>query len=290
MDGDLEFPIDFFDKYVDPGKLRFKSIEIMEDFQRNGKNYGTVLTSLALLGVNPPALNDLGPVVRPFADQEQDVVRIVFDDGGEEGMPAEDKKVFEDQIAKLKAENAKLKKFEAENADLKKEKEEAEKQATHFSAQLRAKDAQMAADKLKAAGKLLPADEDGFRFFYLTLDGETKMTFAQKDGSEMKKSQVEMFMDIMNSAKPKVDLDTETGDEGEKKPDTPEPKDEEKPANEAPKSLPGAKKFTEKAKQHGYTFQGVAEHEAALKLQEESGGKLKYGDALAQVYATKEDK
>jgi len=292
MDGDLEFPIDFFDKYVDPGKLRFKSIEVMEDFHRNGKNYGTVLTSLALLGVNPPALNDLGPVVRPFADQEKDAIRIVFDNGGEEGMPAEDIKKFEDEIAKLKAENAKLKKFEADNATLKKEKEEAEQQATHFSAQLRAKDAQMAADKLKVEGKLLPADEDGFKFFYLTLDGETKLTFSQKDGSEMKKSQIEMFMDIMNSAKPKVDLDGESKDEGDKMPDTPDPdasQDDDKPADEAPKSLPGHKKFTEKAKRSGYKFSGVAEHEAAVKLQNESGGKLTYSDALAQVYASKSE-
>lgn len=292
MDGDLEFPLDFFDKYVDPGKLRFKSIEVMEDFHRNGKDYGTVLTSLALLGVNPPALNDLGPVVRPFADQGKDVIRISFDNGGEEGMAAEEVKKFEDEIAKLKAENAKLKKFEAENVDLKKAKEDAETQATHFSAQLRAKDAQMAADKLKGEGKLLPADEDSFKFFYLTLDGENKLTFSQKDGSEMKRSQVEMFMDIMNSAKPKVDLDSETGDKGERTPNVPDPdasQSDDEPTSAAPKSLEGHKKFTEKARKHGYKFSGVKEHEAALKLQAESSGKLNYEDALAQVYASQSE-
>lgn len=299
MDGDLEFPLDVFDKIINPGKLRFKSIETFTNLKRNGKNYDEVLFALALLGVNPPALADLGPVVQPFSDNTCKVVCIDFDNGGEDTMSTEDKKKdegtqkFQDEIAKLKKELADKSKV---NETLTGERDTFAQAATHYSAQLRAKDAQMFADTLKTAGKLTKAQEPMFRSLFLTMDDSKKLEFQQDDGSKKDMSQVEMFRDLFESLAPQVDL-KEGATEGDQNPDVPDPDASQKKeglVEECAGNVKGAAKFTDKAKRSGWKFAGNDINDQAIALQEKSGlndkGKyvLEYGDALAHVYAQRD--
>jgi hypothetical protein len=310
MDGDLEFPVDHFAHIIDPGKLRFKSIEVDPNFRRNGKEYGEVLTALAVLGVSNPALNDLGPIVRPFSDNQEDLICIEFEESGGESMTKKDenvqtpdvKKEYEDQIAALKKE------YEDKIAEQKKTFEDQitkEHEAVkHFAAKLAAQDAQRVADKLKAEGKLLPRQERHFKSLYLTLSGDTVLTFSEdkvedgkiakdEDGNviqvEHKLSQRDVLAQLFEGIKPQVELDKEAAQDGNQKPDTPD-KDKDDSSEDEKKafeSLPKA--IREYALDKGYAIADANVQAKAKKLMAEND-KLDEATALTLAYSEINDK
>lgn len=312
MDGDLEFPVDHFAHIIDPGKLRFKSIEVNPNFRRNGKEYGEVFTGLALLGINPPALNDLGPVVRPFSDNQEDLICVEFNESGGELMPKKDENVetpkvdatkeYEDKIAALKQE------YEDKLTEQKKSFEEKitkEHEAVkHFAAKLAAQDAQRVADALKAEGKLLPRQERHFKSLYLTLSGETVLTFSEdkvEDGKvckddegnviqvEHKLSQRDVLAKLFEDINPQVELDKEKAKDAKPTPDTPDQKkeDAEDDVKKAFESLP--KSIREYAENKGYAIADADVQAKAKKLMAEND-KLDETTALTLAYSEINDK
>jgi len=290
LKGDFDVPMDVYKDYLRTKKLRFKSIEMHPNFVRDGKEYGPVLTGLALLGINNPAVNDLGPVALPFSCNKEEFIRVIFDDGGEEDVEESTKK-FQDEIATLKKEKAEqAKKFEA----MQKKADENAKVATALAARLRTNDAQNFADKLKAEGKLLPKDESIFVQFMLTLDESKTLTFSQEDGSEKKLSQTEMFKEIAQSYKPQVDLDKQIEDAEKKKPNVPEPKGAEDEATDS--DTPKMPNFGE----HSAAFARVIDEldlkvygadlePRARKIMAENEG-WTFEQAMSVVYAQEEEK
>lgn len=285
--GDFDVPMDVYKDYLRTKKLRFKSVEMHPNFVRDGKEYGPVLTGLALLGINGPAVNDLGPVGLPFSVNEKEIISITFDDGGESVMSEETKK-FQDEIAALKKENEEaVKKFEAET----KRADESAKIATSLAARLRTNDAKTFADKLKAEGKLLPKDEAIFVQFMLTLEGKKSLTFAQEDGSEKKMSQMDMFKEIAQSYKPQIDLDKEIEGKGKEKPDVPEPKDKKKDDETAktPNFGEYSTKFAKIIEDQGLQVYGADLEGKARKIMAENEG-WTFEQAMSVVYAQEEEK
>jgi hypothetical protein len=90
-ENDFSFPIDTYRDYIDPEKLKARSIEVQQNFTRNGRNYGLVMTAVALLGVSNPAVGDLGPIKMPFSIKEEDLLIFEFNDDGGEHVPNKDK-------------------------------------------------------------------------------------------------------------------------------------------------------------------------------------------------------
>lgn len=287
--GDFDVPMDVYKDYLKTKKLRFKSVEMHPNFVRDGKEYGPVLTGLALLGINNPAVNDLGPIGLPFSCNKEDIIRITFDDGGESEMSEETKK-FQDEIAALKKEKEnQAKKFEA----LQKEAEGNAKIATSLAARLRTNDAQTFADKMKTEGKLLPVGEPIFVQFMLTLKEDKTLNFSQADGSEKKMSQMDMFKEIAQSYKPQVDIDKELEDSDKKKPDVPEPKtDKDKGTDETtkiPNFGPHSAAFARIIEDQGLQVYGAEVEGKARKLMTENEG-WTFEQAMSVIYAQEEEK
>lgn len=288
--GDLEVPTSVYENYLQTKSLRYKSVEIVPNFRRDGQEYGPVMVGLALLGANYPAANGLGPVALPFSEEKCDVVRIDYDSGGED-MTEEEKKAFQEQIDKLKADNAKLvaeKEAEAKEKatfaqkveDQEKALSDAQDVAKHLSAKLRSQEARAFADSLKAEGKLTPAQEDRFIRTYLTLSDEIKVPFKTADGEEKTESQVEMFKALFAEQGRQIDLDSEAAAPGTDAPPVPEPKQ----TNSAlPVGLPHAAQFAEIIRKQGLVVTGSEVMERAKKFQEED--KVDEATALSLAYA-----
>lgn len=279
------YPKEIYSKYIKTGMLRHKSCEVIPNFVRNGKEYGPVLTGVALLGISTPALNDLGAVQLPFSEEAQAVLSLEVDCGGDE-MSVEEKKVFEDKIAGLEAEK---KSFAEKFAALEAEKKAGEEKMMALTAQIRAREAQTKAQALKANGKLLPRQEMRFTQLLLSLGSEKVLTFAAEEGKEPEKqSQTEMFLALFEDVEPQVKLNTEITDAAAdlKKPNTPD--SGKKVAEDSiPASVPFATKLTEWAKANNFAIEGGEEHEAARKMASESNGKIDYDSALAMIYSEK---
>jgi hypothetical protein len=279
------YPKEIYNKYIKSGMLRHKSCEVIPNFVRNGKEYGPVLTGVALLGVSTPALNDLGAVQLPFSEEAQTVLSLEVDCGGDE-MSVEEKKVFEDKIAGLEAEK---KDFAEKFAALEAEKKASEEKMLALTAQIRAKEAKAKANVLKESGKLLPKNEYLFAQVLLSLGTEQMLTFAAEEGKDpVKMSQTEMFLKLFEDAAPQVKLNTEITDAAtDKKPTTPDT-GVKTPSQTMPKSIPFADKLADIAKANGWDLKGVDEYEAAVKMAADSNGKLSYEQALAMIYSQQE--
>jgi hypothetical protein len=282
--GDIDVPMDVYKDYLRTKKLRFKSIEMTPNLVRDGKEYGPVLTGLALLGIHNPAVNDLGAITLPFSCKEEDIIRITFDDGGDPDV--EETKKFQDTIAKLEKEkDDAIKKFEAER----KKAEDATKLAASLAGKMRHKEAKTFADKMKSEGKLLPRDEKLFVQFMLTLHEDTTLKFSQEDGSEKTLTQVDMFREIISGMKPQIDLDSEAEDNDEREPDVPKPGEDDK--TDAKLALPNfgehTARFARIIKEQGLQVYGANLEAKAKKLQAENEG-WSYEQALSMVYAMQE--
>jgi hypothetical protein len=321
--GDLEVPMSVYDEWLATGKVRYKSIEIIPDFRRNGTDYGPVMVGLALLGRNFPAVNDLGAVALPFAqDDTFQVIKFTYHYGGEEDVTEAEKKALEDQMAQMKidfaevekekkaladekaASDAKIREAEAKFAEADKQvkamaeaKTKAEDSAKHLSAQLYATEANSFAAGLKAAGKLLPRQEEDFVALYLSLNkGMVVKTFSEKndDGTmvETKKSQLDLFKDLFNDIEKQVDLDTQSAaDDTPVTPDVPKPGEaSETPTptkGEVPADMPHAEKFNEYLKNTpNLSLRGADVVTAAAEIKAKNEG-MTDEQALRQAYAQK---
>jgi hypothetical protein len=299
--GDLEVPTKVYEEYLQTKSLRYKSVEIVPNFRRDGKEYGPVMVGLALLGANYPAANGLGAVALPFSEEKCDVVRINYDSGGEEIMTeeekkaADEKKAFEDRIAKLEADNAKLAAEKAAEAQEKAtfaakitEQETAlaasQEAAKHLGAKLRSQEAQAFADSLKADGKLTPEQEEGFVRTYLTLNDEIKVSYKDAEGKDVTESQVDMFKALFSSRGKQVDLDNEVAAKGTDAPIVPEPN--QTPA--LPIGMAHSDKFAEIIKKQGLMVTGADVTNRAKQLVDEN--KLDERVALSVAYAEKHNK
>ncbi len=64
----FEFPIWFYIDTIKSKELRYKSVEIYPTWEYNGIERENVITGVGLLGINPPAVADLGEIVPSNAD------------------------------------------------------------------------------------------------------------------------------------------------------------------------------------------------------------------------------
>jgi len=324
--GDLEVPMSVYDEWLATGKVRYKSIEIIPEFKRNGINYGPVMVGLALLGRNFPAVNDLGAIALPFAqDNTFQIIKFTYHYGGEEDVNEEEKKAFQDELNTFKTKLAEIEeekkalaqdkaKFEAEAKEAKENfakadvqikemaeaKTKAEDEAKHLSAQLYATEASGFAAELKAKGKLLPRQEEDFVALYLSLNkGMVVKTFAQKDADgkdvEVRKSQLDLFKDLFSDIEKQIDLDKQdAADSTPVVPDVPEPGEAStNPApvkGEIPADFPNAEKYNEYLKKTpNLTLKDSDVVKIAGELKSKNEG-MSDEQALRQAYAQKMSK
>lgn len=299
---DLEVDSEVYERDLKTKRLRYKSIRVANNFERDGKKYGRVLKSLDLLGVSTPAVGDLGAIQLPYADDNTDTTIDLENMYNKEGdkMPADIKKI-DPEIVALKKElataTASLKEFadlkdkDDKYAELDAKVAKFEEMATRVEtletayasaktanemlvAKDIARDVAASADKLVSAGKLLPVQKLLFCEILTSLDKTRKLTYS--DGEEKKEfNQADALIALFETAPAQVDLsaDTATGSDAEAGTagDKPEPK---------PKSRFDLERYSEK---EGIPIEGQATLERAKVIEKEL--KCSFQDALIKAYA-----
>ena len=297
---DLEVDSEVYNKDLKTKRLRYKSIRVSTNFERDGKKFGRVLKSLDLLGVSTPAVGDLGAIQLPYADDKQDTIIDLENMYNKEGdtMPADTKK-YDEQIAALTKELADAKK----GAEALKEKndkyDELETKVSKFEemsgrmetlekryntqvlandmliAKDLARDVADAAEKLTATGKLLPVQRKLFCEVLTSLDKDRKLTYSE--GDEKKEySQADALIALFDAGKPQVDLGADLADGDKPAPSTPDAGT----ADAAKvKSRPDLERFADK---EGLPIKGQATLDRATEIQKEL--KCSLHEALTKAY------
>ncbi len=163
-----------------------KSIEIDIDVEHDGETFEHVLTGVALLGADLPAVNNLNDLKAYMSRSTlRAAKRICFTVNSETKDMSEDIKKYTDEIADLKAKNAKLvadkKAYDKREAD----RLEAERKS---KIQLARK---TVTDKLEQAVKdhqILPAQRDTFSRMLGVSDDERVVTIKMEDVDSMIKA------------------------------------------------------------------------------------------------------
>lgn len=225
-------------KALDLKAYRKVSSEIYWDIKIGEKVYKRMLSAVALLGADLPAVHSLDDIlalyglkdygaIKAYADSEKSNIVKVYHFGSEddpeptakpktkepEPMPnADEAKKYQDKIAKLEAENAKLK------ADGEKAKEYKDKQA----ADLQAANEVIAKNELNGQVAALEKDQlvsPAMRPFVRALLGEEKKVYTfsakDKDGAETEKkySKSELIGQMLKLHSAASDVNLEEGSE-----------------------------------------------------------------------------
>lgn len=98
--GVMEFEKSVYETKIRNKKLQYKSCEICPVFTSDGKEYQTVLTGVALLGISPPAVSDLGSIVANpelySMSKDLRVNFVVFDEDSDELLSGKEEKMDEE--------------------------------------------------------------------------------------------------------------------------------------------------------------------------------------------------
>lgn len=199
------------------GRYNAVSIEMFPKLQAEGVTFSNVLTAVALLGAELPAVKGLKDLAASLFDEFDDErITLTF---GEVAMPATYSKEQLDEIVaaavakasdELKAEfEAKVTELEGEVASAKEAKETAEDALRTFEADAATREAELLIDAAIKEGKLLPKQK------------EMAMAFAMqpttlKFGEEEKSSSV-AFKEFLDSLPAQVNFDEQGASESQKK-------------------------------------------------------------------------
>lgn len=205
---------------IKAGGYRQKSAEIFWGVSVNGKQYNRLLKAVALLGVDPKAVQSIGDLVTLYASGGGEAKEYegagearTYDLGQkqeEDGAMDELKKQLAEAEKALAASEGKVKQFEAElaevkktNGDLQKRAETAEGKLAEFSQKETAREITAVIDKLIADGRLAPAKkEHAYNMLLAARATEKKYSAGGKEYSLE-----ESILEVLGDAK--VDLSTE---------------------------------------------------------------------------------
>jgi len=192
------------------------SAELYQDYKTaDGKSYGKVLSAIALLGAEIPAIKDL-PAISELYNEINEPMIFYFNE--EANMNNEElsnqMKKFEEQMETMKAEMSELKTekeqieqekeqlkaekdaLENEKAELETEKAELEKNLSQREKTQKLTEVKMFCEKMKAEGKILPKFEDKMVMLMTTLSNKEVIEFSE-NGEEKQISQIQLFKDII---------------------------------------------------------------------------------------------
>lgn len=195
------------------------SIEMFPKTEFNGKQFKNVLTAVALLGAELPAVKGLKDLAATlFTEEPEDVFQGDKIELKEQDMPFSQEQVdtlVDAAVAKAtkdaKAEfTVQLDAVTVERDDAIKAKETAQESLRTFEADIEKQTAVAMVDKAIEEGKLLPAQKDAALAFAQNVSGTIK--FGDKETSASK-----LFSDFIDSLPTKVDLsENGEGNTGEK--------------------------------------------------------------------------
>lgn len=199
------------------GRYNAVSIEMFPRLNAEGVTFSNVLTAVALLGAELPAVKGLKDLAASLFDEFDDErVTLTF---GEVAMPATYSKEQLDEIVaaavakasdELKAEfEAKVTELEGEVASAKEAKETAEDALRTFEADAAHKEAEMLVDAAIKEGKLLPKQKDMAMAFAMN-------PATVKFGDDEKSSSV-AFKEFIDSLPTQVNFDEQGASESKKK-------------------------------------------------------------------------
>ena len=128
----FEFIPEIYETKILNRTLRYKSSEIWRKFPSNGKDYEDVLTAVALLGIDPPAVEGLGeiPLAQFKADDKQNhsCFAVVFDTQTDDYYRKEEESMEDVKKEELKEEEIKVELEEKEEVKEEEEKEDVEEE------------------------------------------------------------------------------------------------------------------------------------------------------------------
>lgn len=199
------------------GRYNAVSIEMFPKLQAEGVTFSNVLTAVALLGAELPAVKGLKDLAASLFDEfEDERITLTF---GEVAMPATYSKEQLDEIVaaavakasdELKVEfEAKVTELEGEVASAKEAKETAETALREFEADAAYKEAEMLVDAAIKEGKLLPKQKDMAMAFAM-------QPATLKFGDEEKSSSV-AFKEFLDSLPAQVNFEEQGASESKKK-------------------------------------------------------------------------
>lgn len=211
---------------IKAGRYHNVSVEIMPPgtIEHQGQKFGKVLSAVALLGAEMPAVKNLaGLAAALFSDEMQPAA---FADGIEPicySSPQMERGMFtQEQVDSLvaaavqKAVDAVKAEFSAKITDLEvqvkagnERAEQAEAKVVEVQNKAAFSEAEKIVDDAIKSGKLLPAQKD-FAMAFCTQ--KTTMNFGGKD-----KSPAELFSDFINAGKAQVDTKEKLGSDGKEK-------------------------------------------------------------------------
>lgn len=199
------------------GRYNAVSIEMFPKLNAEGVTFSNVLTAVALLGAELPAVKGLKDLAASLFDEfEDERITLTF---GEVAMPATYSKEQLDEIVaaavakasdELKSEfEAKVTELEGEVASAKEAKETAEDALRTFEDEARTREAEMLIENAIKEGKLLPKQKDMAMAFAM-------LSAPVKFGDEEKSSSV-AFKEFLDSLPAQVDFDEQGASESKKK-------------------------------------------------------------------------
>jgi hypothetical protein len=193
------------------------SIEMFPKTEFNGKQFKNVLTAVALLGAELPAVKGLKDLAATlFTEEPEDVFQGDKIELKEQDMPFSQEQVdtlVDAAVAKAKDEakaefTVQLDAVTVERDDAIKAKETAQTSLRTYEADVEKQTATAMVDKAIEEGKLLPAQKEAALAFALNVSGTIK--FGDKETSASK-----LFSDFIDSLPTKVDLSEKgEGNEG----------------------------------------------------------------------------
>lgn len=203
------------------GRYNAVSIEMFPKTQVEGKTFSNVLTAVALLGAELPAVKGLKDLAATLFTEEPETPDF---QGNVETLMGEDEMAtftqeqldtfVEAAVAKAKDEvraefDAKVAELEGKVTEADKAKETAENALREFEDTTRKNEAEAMVDNAIEEGKLLPKQKDEALAFALTLNGTVKF-------GDTEKSAVDVFKTFIEGLPKKIDLDEHGSSESEK--------------------------------------------------------------------------
>jgi len=200
------------------GRYNSVSIEMFPRAEYGGKVFSNVLTAVALLGAELPAVKGLKSLAASLFD-EMEGEKISLITCEEKDMPATYSKEQLDELvaaAVAKAKDEAVAEFEAKVTSLEEKvakAEEAKKTAQsalrEFEAASAKREAEILVDDAIKEGKILPAQKDAALAFATSVTGKVKF------GDE-EKSATEVFAEFIGALPKKVDFDEKGASESKK--------------------------------------------------------------------------
>lgn len=189
--------------------------------EHNGQKFGHVLSAVALLGAEMPAVKTLSGLAKALFQEQplaysDDVKPIIYTSQQEKAVFTQEQvdSLVDAAVQKAKEDikgefSAKVEELEAKVGDLTKRAEKAEQDASKYQEMAAYAEAEGIVDKAISEGKLLPKQKDAAMAF---CKATAPLKFAEGE-----KSVAQLFQDFIGMAKPQIDVKEKANSSGEER-------------------------------------------------------------------------